>query len=131
MSMQYSLYRTVYLMLQREGTTATLTQLSPGTYDPATGTNTPDSSVVTTVQALFLDYSAMTGSETRPGTIIERGDKQCYLNAKSSAGVDLATKPSPAGDTITINGVVWRIIDAKEINPTQSYTIMWDLLLRK
>ena len=126
-----SLYRMVYGILAREGATATLTQLgATGTYDPTTSSYTPATPVTTPVKVVLLDYSATTsGLTTRDGCLIEDGDKQCYMDAKTN-GVDLTVKPSPAGDTITVAGVVWRIMGVKEYNPSGSYTIMYDLLLR-
>lgn len=127
-----NLYRMVYSMLQREGTTATLTQQSTtGTYDPTTSSYTPGTPTTTTVKVVLLDYSAsQNGTYVNENTLIQANDKQCYMDAKVN-GVDLVKKPSPAGDTLTVNGETYRIMNCKEYNPTGSYTIMWDLLLRK
>jgi len=127
-----SLYRMVYGILVREGTTATLTQLATsGVYDPSTSSYTPTVSVTTPVKVVLLDYSAsQNGLSVNENTLIQQGDKQCYMDAKTN-GVDLATKPSPAGDTITVAGQTYRILNVKEYNPSSSYTIMYDLLLRK
>ena len=130
--MLYNMYRMVLNILSREGTTATLNQLAAtGTYVPSTGAYTPAATVSTTVKVVLLDYSATTsGLSTYTNTVIQAGDKQCYMDAKTD-GVDLATKPSPAGDTLIVNGVTWRIMNVKEYNPTGSRTIMFDLLLRR
>lgn len=127
-----NLYRMVYNILRREGTTATLTQLgATGTYDPTTSSYTPAASVTTTVKVVLLDYSiTQSGTSVNENTLIQQGDKRCYMDAKVN-GVDLATKPSPAGDTITVAGQTYRILNVKEYNPTGAYTIMYDLLLRK
>lgn len=127
-----NLYRMVYNILRREGTTATLTQLAAsGTYDPTTSSYTPAASVTTSVKVVLLDYSAsQNGTYVNENTLIQANDKQCYMDAKIN-GVDLATKPSPAGDTITAAGQTYRILNVKEYNPTGAYTIMYDLLLRK
>lgn len=126
------LYRMVYSMLRREGTSATLTQLgATGTYDPTTSSYTPAASVTTTVKVVLLDYSAsQNGLSVNENTLIQQGDKQCYMDAKVN-GVDLTTKPSPAGDTITVAGQTYRILNVKEYNPTGAYTILFDCLLRK
>lgn len=127
-----SLYRMVYNTIQREGTTATLTQQSTtGTYDPTTSSYTPGTPTTTTVKVVLLDYSAtQNGLSVNKDTLIQVGDKQCYMDAKVN-GVDLVKKPSPAGDTLTVNGETYRIMNCKEYSPTGAYTIMWDLLLRK
>ena len=127
-----SLYRMVFGILQREGTTANLSQAcSTGFYDTATSTYTPATPVVTTVKVALLDYSAtQSGLSVNENTLIQAGDKNCYMDAKVN-GVDLAKKPSPAGDTLTVNGETWRILNVKEYGPTGSYTIMFELLLRK
>lgn len=127
-----NLYRMIYNILKREGTTATLTQQgTTGTYDPTTSKYTPATPVTTTVKVVLLDYSiTQSGTSVNENTLIQAGDKQAYLDAKIN-GVDLTTKPSPAGDTITVAGQTWRIMNVKEYNPTGSYTIMFDCLLRK
>ena len=127
-----SLYRMVYSILQREGTTATLTQVgSSGTYNPATSAYTPATPVTTTVKVALLDYSAtQSGLSVNENTLIQIGDKLCYMDAKVNS-VDLAKKPSPAGDTLTVGGITYRILNVKEYGPTGSYTIMFELLLRK
>jgi len=127
-----NLYRMVFSILRREGVTASLVQIgATGTYDPTTSSYTPSASVTTPVKVVLLDYSAtQNGLSVNENTLIQIGDKQCYMDAKTN-GVDLATKPSPAGDTITVAGQMWRIMNVKEYNPTGSYTIMFDCLLRK
>lgn len=123
-----NLYRMVYGILKREGTTATLTQLGVGgVYDPTTSSYTPSASVVTTIKVALLDYSATTsGQSTYTNTVIQSGDKQAYCD-----GSTLATKISPAGDTLTIGTDVWRIVNVKEYNVNNSFSILYDLLLRK
>lgn len=127
-----NMYRMVRSILSREGTTATLTQQAQsGTYNPATGEYTVSTPTNKTVKVVLLDYSAsQNGLSVSPNTLIQVGDKQCYLDGKTN-GVDLTVKPSPAGDTLTVGGVTYRIMNVKEYNPSGSYTIMYDLLLRK
>ena len=123
-----SLYRMIYNILSREGTTATLTQAgATGSYNPATSTYTPATSVTTTVKVALLDYSAtQSGLSVNENTLIQAGDKQAYVD-----GNNLTTKISPAGDTLTIGTTVWRIMNVKEYNVNNSFSILYDLLLRK
>lgn len=123
-----SLYRMVRSILSREGTTATLTQLATtGTYNPAASTYVPAASVSTTVKCVLLDYSAtQSGQSTYNNTIIQQGDKQAYVDGNA-----LATKISPAGDTLTVGSDVWRIVNVKEYNPSNSFSILYELTLRK
>ena len=127
-----NLYRMVHGIIQREGVTATLTQQGEtGTYNTDTSSYTPATAVATTVKVVLIDYSASTsGLSVNDNTLIQIGDKQCYMDSKIN-GVDLATKPSPAGDTLTVNGIVYRIMNVKEYSPTGSYNIVYDLLLRR
>jgi len=128
MSMQNNLYRMVHGILAREGMTASLTQLGVGgVYDPATSSYTPSASVVTPIRVALLDYSNIAnGLTTHGNTLVESGDKQAYADGHS-----LTTKISPTGDTITIGTEVWRIMSVREYNVTTTFSILYDLLLRK
>lgn len=135
MGYSQNLYSIVKNILGREGQSATLVQQpkgTQGTYDVETGVFTGSAPVSTTVKVVVLDYALITnGKVVSNNTLIESNDKECYMDAKSSLGVDLASKPSPTGDTLVINGETWRIMNVKEVNPSGSYTVMYNLLLRK
>lgn len=105
-------------LLRRFGNDATLTRSASSSYDPATGTST-DSTYELTVTASVFDYP----KAYIDGTLILQGDKRAYVSAYN---VD-APEPS---DTLTWNGVPYRIISVKDLNPAGSVSIMYELQLR-
>lgn len=126
--MQQNLLRMVRSILAREGVDATLVQPSTtGVYNPATGAYTPATPATNTIRVALVDFGNITnGLTTHNGTLIEAGDKQAYADGHS-----LTTKISPTGDTLTIGTTTWRIMSVREYNVTGSYSILYDLLLRK
>ena len=103
-----------------------------GVYYVDTGTISDPTNETFTVKAILLDYKLNSnGTQVKPGTVIEQGDKQCYLTPYDTDGNAIPT-PSPTGDTLTdAQGVVWRILNIKEYNPTGASCIMYDLMLRR
>lgn len=135
MTFSTNLYKVVKTMMAATGKTATLIQEpkgDEGTYDPATGTYTVGAATSTTVKVILHDYKlASSGLQTQFGTIIEAGDKQCYMDAKDSGGNDIARKPSPTTDSIIVDGVTWAVAAVQEYNPSGTYTIMYDIQLKR
>ncbi len=74
----------------------------------------------------YMSYCSGGTSET----LIEANDKQCYMDAKATNGTDISRAVS-AVDHLVIDGETWRVMNVKEYNPSGSYTIMYDLMLRK
>lgn len=134
MGYSQNLYSIVKNVLGREGQPATLVQQAKGgsTYDPDTAENVPAAPTQSPVRVILLDYALITnGTVSRTNSLIEADDKECYMDAKDALGNDLVDKPSPTGDTLIVGGVTWRIMNVKEVNPNGSYTVMYNLLLRK
>ena len=123
-----NMYYMIHRILQREGANVSLVQQgSGGTYNPATGEYSVSTPVTTTVKAAFIDYSNVTnGLTTHMNTIVESGDKQAYID-----GHTLPSKISPAGDTIIVGTTVWRVMSVREYNLSGSFSILYDLLLRR
>ena len=135
MSISTALYNgTVKPMMAKDGCDATLVQIdkSGGDYDVETGTNTPGTPVQTQVRIMLFDFALLSnGIQTKTGTLIEANDKECYMDVRYYTNTNLASHPSPTGDYLIINGEQWAIKLVKEDNPSQSFTIKYNLLLRK
>ena len=92
-------------LIAKYGKTVTLTSTAVGTYEPLVGQTVNASAPVSvSVKAIIKDYKREFSSEK--GLILV-GDKKFTIAA---AGI---TKPKP-GDTITLDGAVWRVVDVKE-----------------
>lgn len=93
-------------ILREFGSVATLTRVTPGTYDPATGTSTPTTAMVSVIAAVF-DYDR----EAINGTLILQGDKQVFVSA-------IGATPAPAaGDIFTWQTVAYTVIAVKPLAP--------------
>lgn len=103
---------TALKLLTSKGQAMTLTQEAPATYNPATGTNTPGTVTNTTVKGIVTDYKDRTtaGSNSDGETLVQRGDRKALFSASG-----VAAAPT-ANDTLTIGGVVWRIVFCKALD---------------
>ncbi len=134
MSFSTNLYSVVKNVMAKGSQTATLVQeqkSTEGSYNPDTGEFTKATATSTTVRVVLIDYALTSnGLQTKSGTLIEANDKQCYMDAKATNGTDISRAVS-AVDHLVIDGETWRVMNVKEYNPSGSYTIMYDLMLRK
>lgn len=92
-------------MIVEFGQTMTLKRLTPGAYDPATGTLT-NTTTTETATGVELDY---TSSEI-DGTVILRGDRKLIL---STTGIG-APK---VDDTVTIGTTVYTLKNVQPLSP--------------
>lgn len=105
-------------------TTATLIKTT-SVYDDATSEN-----IVTekryTMQAMPFDYiNKNEGSGTNSGTLIRSGDKQVFVKPnKYVKDID------PSADTLQIGTKIYRIITVKEVNPTLTDVLYYELFVR-
>lgn len=110
-------------LLLEFGMSIVLRRVTPGAYDPATGTSAETTADQPATGALF-DYDLRSsGQGFEPETLIQAGDKQCLLSP------DGVTEPQP-GDFIVDGTALWTIINAKAVNPAGT-PVLYDLLLRK
>ena len=88
-------------IINKYGKSITLTSVTTGTYNPATGsvTNTTSSA---TVKAIVEDYSYQDSGFTEG--LIKVGDKKFTV-----AAIDLSSAPKP-GDTITLGSSTYSVI---------------------
>lgn len=103
---------TAAALLDNFGQTVTLTKVTPGYYDPATGMTWPDSELSQTVKAVLLDYSLQeSGAQFADGSMIRVGDKKCLIAPNVSWAPDEATKLTDAA------GTVWQIDNLRILAP--------------
>ena len=87
-------------LIAKFGKSITLTTVTAGTYDTATRLSTPTTSGAT-VNATIETYKA--GEVRASGGLVLMNDKKITI-----ASADVAVTPS-AGDTVTIDSVVWTV----------------------
>ena len=112
MSFYTRLQATADKLLKGKGQAVTITTVTPGTYNPATGGMTGGTTTTQTAYGAVFDY----GTKQIDGTLIKAGDKQILLSAFKTNGAAL-TAPV-LGDTVTIGGVAFTLVEPlKEVNP--------------
>lgn len=110
---------TALRLLTRFGSAVTVTRVTPGAYDPETGTNGSGSTATWTPQGVRLDYSA----REIDGTLILSGDQRVYMSAEP--GLD----PQP-GDTVTLGADVWRVVRSHTLAPA-GVAVLLEVQVRK
>lgn len=85
-----------------KGQSITLTRNTPGTFNPATGAVTGDSTATETVSAVVSDFRA----DQIDGSTIQRGDKQLLM-----------TDAPNLDDSVTIDSLEYQIVDINTISP--------------
>lgn len=111
---------------------ATYVQAASSTYNPATGSvsSTP---VETEVDAILLDLTlSSNGLSLRHGTTVIAGDKQLVVrppNKKDPLAPALVI--NTATDRVIVNGITYKVVTFKEINPTGNDPILFDLYIRR
>ena len=130
MSFYDRLQATANRLLKGKGQSITLTKITAGTYNPATGGFTGAGTSTQTAYGAIFDYGIQqSGIYNVPGTLIQIGDKQLLLSAFKTSGADL-TAPV-AGDTVTDSASkVWTITQVKAMAPGGT-TVMYEVNLRK
>ena len=107
-------------MITDFGQTITLRNITPGTYDPATGTQPPELIQEQPASGILLDYK---GFDLQPGTLIQQGDKKLKVPAKG-----LEWSPTLQTKAI-IQDETWSVVNVKEINPA-GVAILYELQVR-
>jgi hypothetical protein len=103
---------TALRLIERFGLTATLSEVTPGEYDPVTGVETGGATLTQTGQLILLDYTAQeAGIINAAGSLVQQGDKKIMLAAK---GLEW---PPTMTTTVLADGLTWTIINIKSTNP--------------
>jgi hypothetical protein len=124
MSFYDRLQATANRLLKGKGQSITLTKITAGTYNPATGGFTGAGTSTQTAYGAIFDY----GNKNIDGTLIKQGDKQLLLSAFKTDGTAL-TAPV-LGDTVSIGGVTYTLVEPlKEVNPAGT-VVLFDVNLR-
>lgn len=101
---------TALKLLTKFGQSITLTSVTTGAYDPATGMQATTTST-STPKGLLTKHNA----RDVDGTLIMHGDKKLLLDASTAIKTD---------DTVTVGSTVYSIAGISEINPAGT-RVMW------
>jgi hypothetical protein len=103
------------------GQQITIIDITPGTYDPETSKNGPETVVERVAQGILLDF---TGYEFQTNSLIQLGDKKMKIAAHG-----LTSAPGLLSKVVA-QGRTWSIIPPmKEINPAGT-PILYELQVR-
>ena len=117
-------------MLGMAGGTGILRVFTDGVYVDGEVTRT---SVDYVVEVALNDFpQANSGMKSRFGTLIESDDKELMLRPINKTDPDTTQPVIHANrDLVVINGIEWKILALKEINPSGVNAISFDLHLRR
>ena len=118
------LQATANRLLKGKGQSITLTKITAGTYNPATGGFTGAGTSTQTAYGAVFDY----GAKQIDGTLIKAGDKQLLLSAVKTDGTAL-TAPV-LGDTVSIGGVVYTLVEPLKTVGPAGITVIYEANLR-
>lgn len=104
--------------LKKAGQAMTLTRVSPGVYDPSTGSVVSTGATYTGF-GVALNYS----SRDVDGTLILQADQRVYLDPLIGA------TPQP-GDALTVGGEVFTVVNSKPLAPG-GVVVLHDIQVRK
>ncbi len=104
-------------LLAEFGAQVTLTRITPGVYDPATGT-VVNSGATHVASGVKLDYE----QRAIDGTNILQGDQRVYLDPL------IAAAPQ-AGDTLTIGAEVFTVVKSSPLAPA-GVVVLHDVQIR-
>ncbi|MCY1388624.1 hypothetical protein D9M71_33990 [compost metagenome] len=94
------------------GQTGTLTDVTPGSYDPVTGETTGDATLAQSAQMILLDYTLQeSGVKYADGSQVQSGDKKILIAAK---GLEW---PPRLSTRVAADGADWQVVNVKEANP--------------
>lgn len=116
MSFYGNMAATAARLLKQFGAAGTLTRVTTGEYDPATGT-APTTTQAVAANAVVFDYDA----KLIDGSVIQQGDKQCFMEVKALVPV--------AVDKFTWQGIEHQVIAVKPLAPA-GVAVLYELQLR-
>lgn len=94
------------------GLAGTISDVTPGTYDPESGTGTGDTPISQPAQMILLDYTLQeSGAKYNEGTQVLAGDKKILIAAQGLAWAPMMTS------RVTADSAVWQVVNIKVSNP--------------
>ena len=101
-------------------------------YDPATG-KTSDEREGINVLAILLDLPLRNnGLADTPNTLIQTGDKRCFIQPSDSSLSPSMPVIHPNSDKMMIAGREYKVITFKQVNPmAQTKAVLYELILRE
>lgn len=85
------------------------------------------------IEAILLDLTLQSnGLSTKFGTLVLAGDKELYVRpTNKSDPIRPSLTIDPSKDRVKVNGVEYKIVTMKEINPTATEPLVFDLYIRR
>ncbi len=132
MSFNAPFHTVVRNMMSRYSAPATILSQGVGVYDPTTSEYVA-STTSYAVRIIPFDYIKKgDGVGTAEGTTIQTGDRQIYLEPLNQTNSDLVMpRLQPNKDRLQVADKLYRIIALKELNPTMSDSILYELYVRE
>jgi len=124
--------RVVLDFINDDPLTAYYTRQIPGTFNATTGEYTI-SSVEIPVRGIQLDMVlTRNGQSTEDNKMIRQGDKQFFMQPPEKTDpLAIPLVINEASDTIRIGTKTYNIVTCKEVNPSGSNVILYEIYLRK
>ena len=122
--------RMIVQMMRDFGGTATIRVFSPPVEVDGEVTHT---STDYSANAILLDYPTIgSGVKSNFGTLIEEGDKQCYIQPRSKSNSNYSDLNIQQNrDRVVVNGVEWKIMNLKDTNSAMNDSLLLEMHLRK
>lgn len=119
-------------MMADFGGVATYISQSNYSFDPLTGVNSV-STVSIQVQAIIMELSEHSGGISfKYKTLIQEGDKLMYLRPPEK--VDSSAVPlhiDPTTDKIIMNNITYKIVAARETDPSAANIVLHEVYVRR
>lgn len=114
------------------GFTAIYIQRGVSTYNTSTGENVV-TSVEIPVQAILLDLTLQSnGLSAKFGTLVMAGDKELYIRPPNKTDpYRIPLVVNTTSDVVIVNAIDYKIVNTKEINPTATEPLLYDLHIRR
>jgi hypothetical protein len=120
-----SFKRVVQNMMTRYGTTLTVIVCGDAVYNPATSESVPVETQYI-VPGMVFDFTLQSnGAQTAPGTLVQVGDKQVFLQPTADVPRLRAER-----DFVVLGDKRYKVVTYKETNPTTADNTLIELLVR-
>jgi hypothetical protein len=117
--------RTVFSLMSKFGGPATLVSKATSEYDPNTSTNVI-TETTKQLRVMVFDYiPKFTGMGTENGSLIRAGDKQVFVSPSPGLVFQSST------DAIMWQGKKYDIVAVKELNPSGTKVLLFEIFVRE